>query len=255
MDTTTREYLEATKTEGPSKLSEAMAKRRVDFSKMQPVDPLFKTSIPADHHPDVLDMADGLISTAKGHSALTGLHNIHTEIIETAKHVSDRSKLAEKVEPAVNKAVKRMDDEVRGIAAQWVHFDNEVRSAIGTGASPLAAELRSIMRGLPEGERQAFARDVLASGRTEDIKALAAVSPVMLGLSAEHYSWFRDEAERLVAPQKYAERAAAKIAGDRCQRALDYFRQTMLANLTRWRTGDDAKIAELVNRLTPKETT
>ncbi|MEZ5897949.1 MAG: hypothetical protein R3D51_00500 [Hyphomicrobiaceae bacterium] len=253
MTDTTREYLEATKSETARPLTAALQKRRVDFSELQPKDPKFRAHIPPDHHPDVLNKDDGLVATAKGHHALEVLWNIHEKLIQTALQVQDRAKLATQVEGHVLKAIKNMREEIAGLDRQHEHHTKEIASSLGTGVGQLQAEVRSICRDKPEGERLAFVRALLAAGDIDSLKAIAAVSPVLSGLDAESYAYVREEAERLVNPRAFAERAAAAVARERCARALADFDSTMAGNIARWRSGDDQKIADLMTSLEPKK--
>lgn len=242
---------EASATEKP--LTAAMQRRRANFDNVQPRDPHFRAHVPVDFHPDTLDMNNGLVATAKGHHALDALWQVHTKLIQTALAVQNKAELAKQVEPAVLRAIKSMKEEVAGLDRQHAHHAKELASSLGTGVGMLQAELRSICRDLPEAERISFARSLLASGDVESVKALAAVSPVLSGLDSETYAWFRGEAERLVNPKAYAERDAAAVARDRCQRALSDFDETMSKNIARWRSGDDQRIADLMSSLSPKK--
>lgn len=256
MSTTDQTYSEFQKSEAanPTRhLTSAMQRRKTNFEHVAPKDVHFRAHVPVDYHPDALGDDNGTIAQAKGRQALDALWSVHTKLNETALTVQDRAKLASQVEPIVLKAIRVMKEEVAGLDRQHAHAVKELSASLGNGVGMLQAELRSICRGKPEAERVSFVREILASGDIEAIKALAAVSPVLSGLDGETYAWFKEEAERLVNPKAFDERAASAAARARCQRALDDFDMNMAGNIARWRSSDDQKIANLVSSLKPKE--
>lgn len=117
----------------------------------------------------------------------------------------------------------------------------------------LQAEIRAVVRAMPEGERLGFCRALLANGAVDELKAIVAVPAMLSGLRDDDFAWVRGEAEKLVAPKHVAERDNALAARDRCQRALDDFDMNMSSNIRRWRSSDDQRIANLVSSLTPKK--
>ncbi|MFV0298428.1 MAG: hypothetical protein ACK5JT_20190 [Hyphomicrobiaceae bacterium] len=218
---------------------------------MRPSDPHLRITIPIDFHPDSL-RNDETVATAKGKAALAALWDVHTKLVQTAVQVQNKADLAKQVQPIASKAITTMRREVQGLLAQEKHHDEEVHRALGSGIGQLEQEIRRHCKELPKAERLQFAREVLASGNEQAIKALAAVPNFLSGLKPEEWSLVREQAEQTIAPRAYAERAAAQAAADRCQRAADDFDGTMSANLSRWLSSDDQKVKDLVASLTKK---
>ena len=134
-------------------------------------------------------------------------------------------------------------------------FRDEIKAALGSGVGTLQAEIRAVLREMPEGERLGFCRQLLANGSVDELKAIVAVPPMLSGLRDQDFAWVRGEAEKLIAPKHVAERDNAIAARDRCQRALEDFDRNMSGNIRRWRSSDDAKIANLVSSLAPNKET
>lgn len=247
------DYQKSAATDTAKPLTAALSRRKTNFEHVAPKDPHFRVHVPIDFSPDALGDDDGTIGQAKGRAALQQLWDVHTKLNATALTVQNKADLAKQTEPIVLKAIKSMKEEIAGLDRQNAHAIKELATSLGNGIGMLQAELRSICRDKPQGERVAFVREVLASGDLDAIKALAAVSPVLSGLDAETYNWFREQAERLINPKAFAERAASAAARDRCARALDDFDMNMAGNIRRWRDSDHQKIADLVSSLTPKK--
>lgn len=242
---------EARATEKP--LTAALSKRRPNFENVRPKDESFRLTVPLDYHPEALGEDDGTIGQAKGKAALQSLWDIHTKLNETAVTIANKAALANQVEPLALKAIKAIRNEIDGLDRQHAHALAGIKAALGSGVGALQAEIRTVLRSMPESERLAFCRELIASGDAESLKAIAAVSPVLTGLKLDEHSYVREEAERLIAPNFVAERDATARARALCQRALDDFDDNMGGNIRRWRSSDDAKIANLVNSLTPKK--
>lgn len=249
-----KEYLasEAASTARP--LTEALQKRRPSTAALQPVDPHFRVHVPIDYHPDSLGEPNGTIARDKGRAALDALWHVHTKLNETAVTVQNRAALAQQVEPIALKAMRQMREEIAGLNRQHDHAATTLKGALGSGVGMLQQELRGILRSMKSSaERLNFCRELIAAGDIENLKAVAAVGPALSGLDAESHAWVRDETERLVNPQAYAERAECLRAKAKCEAALEDFDRNMAGNLQRWRHSDDQKIASLVAALTPKK--
>lgn len=218
---------------------------------MRPRDPHLRVTIPVDFHPDAL-RDDTTIATAKGKAALAQLWNVHTKLVQTAVEVQNKADLAKQVQPIASKAVAAMRREVQGLEAQARHHGEQIAAILGSGIGQLEQEIRRHCKSLPEAERFAFARDVLAGDNDAAVKALASVPHYLSGLSQDTWGMVRDQAEQRLAPTAYAERGAAIAAAERCRRAADDFDCTMSKNLERWLGSDDQKVRNLVASLTPK---
>lgn len=252
-DQTTQDYLKHAAGEAERPLTAAMRHRKPNYEHVAAKDPAFRVHVPIDYHPDALGDDNGTIAQAKGRRALDALWQVHTKLNETAVMVHDRAKLASQVEPIALRAMKSMKEEIAGLDRQHNHATNEIKAALGSGVGTLQAEIRAVVRAMPEGERLGFCRALLANGAVDELKAIVAVPAMLSGLRDDDFAWVRGEAEKLVAPKHVAERDNALAARDRCQRALDDFDMNMSSNIRRWRSSDDQKIANLVSSLTPKK--
>lgn len=245
-----RDYIqsEAARTQG-TPLTDTIKRQPKNFRAAQPADPDFVKEVPLDHRPEALGEDDGTIAWRKGFDALEALYGVHEKIVGYAITINDKAALAKAVEPAVTRALAAMNRELEGLDSQLNYWESEIKTALGSGVSPLAAETRAILRELPESERLGFCRNLLANGETEALKAVASVPAYMSGLTSEAHSWVKEEAELRVAYKSVMERRVGFAARTRMQRARDYFQQTMTGNLKRWHNSDDQKIANLTKVL------
>lgn len=253
MDDNVKEYLasEASSTARP--LTEALQRRRPATGNLQPADPGFVDRVPPDHHPDALGPEVKCNTYGTAYRALTELHNVHTQLIDTAKSVTNKAELAKTVEPIAIRAIKAMQSSIEALDRQIAHADAEIVKSLGSGIGALAQETRTVVRSVPDRERMAFVRGLVATGDREALKAIAAVNPMLSGLTPEIYDYVRSETERLTAPAYVQERDIGRAARQRMARALEHFDSTMAANVRRWRGSDDQKLANLVAKLQPKK--
>lgn len=251
-DTNISEYLKSDKASEPRPLSEAMARRRPNFKDAAPKDPHFRPHVPIDYHADSLTQTD-TIAYAKGHKALSALWAVHTQILESVPAIKDRALLAKQIEPTVLKTIKAAREEVAGLDRQIEHANTEIAKALGQGVGAIASETRAVVRSLPEKERFAFVRELVAARDIESLKAIAAVSPFLSGISKDVYDFARSETERMVAANYVTERDTGMAARDKLDRAVNDFDETMANNIKRWRASDEQKVATLLEKLTPKK--
>lgn len=236
-----------------SPLTKALQARRPNGP--QPAaDPHFNPVAPPDHHPDVPGEHGTDLNTYKtAHRGLDKLWQVHTKLNETAISVRDKANLAKQVEPIAARAVRDMREDMAALDRQIRYAEDEIAKELGAGVGAIASETRAVVRAMPESERLAFCREPVAARDVASLKAIAAVSPFLSGLSAEAYGYVRAEAERLVAPEFVDERDVGTKARARMQRALEYFDETMAGNIKRWRSTDDQRIADMVAALKPRE--
>lgn len=238
-------------TEAP--IDTALKNRRVDYTKTQPRDRGFVNKIPLDHHPDNIS-EDSTQASKKGRGALQELYTVHEKLLEAANTVTNKAQLAKEAEPLVMKAIKNGKANLDVLTRHIEHQESELKKAYGSGLGPLAAEIRQHVKSLPERERAAFVREVITSGDTESIKALFAPRvPFLSGLDRDTFAELSIMADEALAPQLVAERKVAGAAWTRASKALDHFEASMTRNLKVWRDGDDQKIKNLVDSLTPKK--
>lgn len=252
-DTNVSEYLasEAKTTARP--LTEAMQRRKPNAVHLQPVDPGFVDRVPPDHHPDALGPEIKCNTYGTAYRALSELHGVHSQLIDTAKTVANKAELAKTVEPIAIRAIKAMQSSMEALDRQVAHAEQEITKSLGSGIGALAQETRTVVRSVPEKERMAFVRGLVATGDLEALKAIAAVNPMLSGLDATMYEYVRSETERLTAPAYVQERDVGRAARQRMKRALEHFDSTMANNVRRWRGSDDQKLADLVKKLQPKQ--
>lgn len=252
-DTNVADYLasEAKSTARP--LTEALQKRKPATAHLQPVDPGFVDRVPPDHHPDALGPEIKCNTYGTAYRALTELHNVHTQLIDTARSVANKAELAKTVEPIAIRAIKAMQSSIEALDRQIEHAETEITKSLGSGIGQIAQEVRTVVRSVPERERMAFVRGLVASRDVEALKAIAAVNPMLSGLDETAYGFVRSECERLTAPAYVQERDVGRAARQRMARALEHFDSTMANNVRRWRSSDDQKLANLVKNLQPKK--
>lgn len=214
-------------------------------------DPEFSHVIPPDHHMEALP-DDGTAATAYGRGALDELWQVHEKIIATALKVENKAALAKEVAPAVQRAADKMREKLRHINTRIEQSHEEIGKEVGSGLGPLMQEIRAHVKSLPASERVSFVTTAIRNYDTTTAKAIIAVPAYLSGLEPEHYAPLKEMGEELIASKPFQERAAARRAHAKASRALEHFEQTMNRNLTRWKSGDEAKIADLMNSLAPK---
>lgn len=253
-DANVKDYL-ASEAQNPARpLTEALQKRRPSVGNLQPVDPGFVDRVPPDHHPDALGPPLEKVNTYQtAYRGLNELHNVHVQLIDTAKTVQNKAELAKTVEPIAVRAIKAMQSSIEALDRQIEHAETEITKSLGSGIGALAQETRTVVRSVPEKERMAFVRGLVATGDLEALKAIASVNPMLSGLDEVAYGFVRSETERLTAPAYVQERDVGRAARTRMSRALEHFDSTMSSNIRRWRGSDDQKLANLVAKLTPKK--
>lgn len=245
-----REYLDSPKDAG-TPLTDSISRKPKNMNAS--TDPGFNPNIPVDVMPGILGDDNGTIAWRKGHDALAAMYEVHQKIIQSALTVSAKNELAKIVEPAALKAMKAMRDQLDGLDSQIRYAESEIKTALGSGTGQIPAEMRGVLRSLPEQERLPFCRALLASGDVESLKAIVSVSRHLSGLDAEAYQYLKEETERLVAPDRVAERETGHSVRARMARALEHFDETMSGNIRRWRASDDQKLADLTAALNPRK--
>jgi hypothetical protein len=249
-----QEYLKSDKTNEPRPLSEAMARRRPNMAAARPADPGFENRIPLDHHFDNI-AEDDTQASKKGRGALKELWDVHEALLGAATTIQNKAQLAKEAQPLVEKAIRVGKQNLDMLQRHVEHQEAELKKAYGSGLNPLASEIRAHVKALPERQRAAFVREAITSGDIESIKALFAPRvPFLAGLDRETFAELSLLADEALAPAIVAERRIAGAAWTRASKALDHFEATMTRNLKVWRDGDDQRIKNLVDSLTPKVT-
>lgn len=253
-DTNISEYLKADKANEPRSLTEQMSRRRPSFKDAAPKDPGFQSSIPLGHHPDNIP-EDNTQASGKGRNALRQLHEVHEKILSAATTITNKALLAKEAEPLVARAIRTGKENIAVLERHIEFQDQELKKEYGSGLNPLATEIRQHVKSLPERQRAAFVREAITSGDRETIKAVFATKvPFLSGLDRDTYAALSVEADAVLAPAIVAERKVAGAAWARASTALQHFEETMTRNIRVWKDGDDQKVKNLVDSLTPKVT-
>lgn len=252
MNDAVKDYLKSNAEGQPLNLTAAMAKRKPNFDNVRPSDPHFVASIPPDHHEEAL-VDDGTEAVAYGRNALRELYEVHEKIINTALNVQNKAELAKQIEGTVAKTIEKMRAKLANLDTRIKDAGEAITKEVGMGMSPLSQEIRQHVKSLPENERFSFAREAVARYDATTIKALIAVPPYLSGLDADAYALVREMGEELIDSKSFKQRAGARAARAKVERALEHFETTMNGNLSRWKNGDDARIRDLMSSLTPKK--
>lgn len=215
-------------------------------------DPDFTHVIPPDHHMEALP-DDGTGAAAYGRAALDELWQVHEKILGTAMKVENKAELAKTVEPAVKKAADAMRARLKNIDARINMAHEEIGKEVGSGLGPLMQEIRSHVKNMPAHERVGFVMQAIRSYDFTTAKAVVAVPHYLSGLEPDQYAALKEMGEDLIASKAFAERRTARAAYAKASRALEHFEHTMNRNLSRWKSGDEQRIADLMNSLAPKK--
>lgn len=252
-DTNIADYLAADKSNEPRHLTEQLSKRKPDMRHARPKDAGFVSRIPVDHHYDNIQ-EDDTQASKKGRGALKELYDVHEALLGAASTIQNKAELAKQAEPLVAKAIRTGKQNLDVLTRYIEHQDQELKKVYGSGLNPLATEIRAHVKALPERQRAAFIREAITGGDAEVIRALFAPKvPFLAGLDRDTFAELSILADEAIAPTIVAERKIAGQAWTRASKALEHFESTMTRNLKMWRDGDDQKIKNLVESLTPKK--
>jgi len=249
---TVQDYLKSNAEGQPTPLTNAMMKRKPNFENVAAKDPHFVASIPPDHHEEAL-VDDGTEAVAYGRGALRELYEVHEKIINTALNVQNKAELAKTIEGTVAKTIEKVRAKLANLDTRIKDAGDTITKEVGMGMSPLAQEIRQHVKSLPEGERFTFAREAVQRYDSATVKALISVPHYLSGLDANAYALVREMGEELIDSKSFKQRAGARAARAKVERALEHFETTMNGNLSRWKSGDDARIRDLMNSLEPKK--
>lgn len=166
-------------------------------------------------------------------SAMTALQEVTKKVVEAreaykaegikhdAEQVLDVFDLHSKLAPV---ATRKVDAANRALDSAIAHHEGELRKAIRDGATgPFAAEIRTMLRSMPLGERQSFVMEAIARGDAAAIGAVLGAPAYLTGMTPEMAQAFTERANVAREPRLAAQLSLLKHAQAKLDAAASVF--------------------------------